>query len=167
MLTSVRAGLERRGQPVPPSVTDVLDTPVRRSRVALAEVELGAGRADVARGMLEAVLPELEEEGRIRELIDVQFLLAAASLAAGDAAGAGDVAREALARAQLCGYAAITWKLRVVLSLAAQATGDAATATEHRSGATAEFRVLRDRITDPTLRDQFEQQQLAPNGPVT
>ena len=92
-----------------------------------------------ARDMLEPTLATLVGGGRIRELLDGQLLHATAALADGDAAGAIGECRTALATALDHGYATIAWRLRVVLALAAEATGDAATATEQRSQAVAEF----------------------------
>ena len=163
LLTSVRVRLERQGRPVPSSLSDLLDdSPIRRSVPARAEVELADGRPDVARDLLEPELARLAGEGRIRELLDARLLHAEAALADGDAAGAVGECRTALAAALDLGYATIAWRLRVVLALAAEATGDAATATEQRARAAAEFGVLRDRITDAALRTGFGRD--APDG---
>jgi len=160
LLTWVRARLERQERPVPSTLSDFLDdSPIRSSVVARAAVELAAGRPGVARDVLEPALARLDGEGRIRELLDARLLHAEAALADGDAEGAIGECRTALATALDHGYATIAWRLRVVLALAAEATGDSATATEQRSQAVAEFGVLRARITDPALRTAFEQDE--------
>jgi hypothetical protein len=162
LLTGVRVRLEGQGRPVPSSLSDLLDaSPLHRSVPARAEVELAAGRPDVAREMLGPALATLAAGGRIRELLDAQLLHATAMLDDDDA-GAIDECRTALATALDHGYATIAWRLRVVLALAAEAMGDTATATEQRSHAVAEFDVLRARITDPALRTAFERD--APTG---
>ena len=159
LLTSVRARLTRDGQPVPPSLVSMLDrSPVPPSRVAQAELALCSGDAAAARDMLQPLLAQYAASGRVRELIEAEPLLAAALLAAGDPAGAVAVCRDALGRVETLAAGAIVWKVRLLLALAAEASGDSTTSTQQRALAAEEFGVLRDRIADPAWRVAFERQ---------
>ena len=166
LLTSIRARLVERGEPVPAVLADLLDaTDVRPSKLASAELHLRSGRADEAREALEALALEVRAGGRLRELGEAQLLLAEAHLASGDNASVLAVTREAIALAQACGHDSITWKLRMLQVLALEAQGDRIEAAEQRAIVVEMFGVLSERITDTTLRACFEAQPLSPRLP--
>jgi class 3 adenylate cyclase len=80
-------------------------------------------------------------------------LVARARLELGDRAAAAETAERGLAIAEPMRFGSITWRLRMVRSIAREEPTDAAA---------AEFRALADRISEPELRRWFERQPLAP-----
>lgn len=163
LLSAVRGRLQSRGRAVPPALDQMLaETGVSPTPAMVAEAELRAGRTVQARDRLVSLCERLVARGQARDLGDARLLLAEAHLALEDHAAVRAVCTAALTDATLGGGWAISWKLRMLDSLAASASGDVAHADDQASRAADEFDRLASRLHDPALRACFEQQPFAP-----
>jgi class 3 adenylate cyclase/tetratricopeptide (TPR) repeat protein len=95
-----------------------------RIRALAAELELTAGRLDQAVEAAQAAVEHAEHYGRLKYVVAARTTLGAALLAQGDAAGAAEVLRRALAEAETLKHPPSIWRASGKLAEALYAVGD-------------------------------------------
>ena len=135
-----------------------------RTGLAAAQVALTEGDLPQAVDLATAVCPRSDDTMPTADHVRAFDVVARAKHGLGDHAGALEAATRGLGLAEPMEYGSLIWRLRRVRALALEALGRADEASTESATADTEFRLLADRITDPSLRAWFERQSLAPTA---
>jgi hypothetical protein len=132
--------------------------------LAAAQVALAEGDLTQAVDLAKAVCPRSDDTMPTGDHVRAFDVVAQAQHGLGDHAGALEAATNGLRLAEPMQYGSVTWRLRRVQALSLEALGRNDEGSTELARADAEFRLLADRIADPSLRAWFERQPLSPTA---
>jgi class 3 adenylate cyclase/tetratricopeptide (TPR) repeat protein len=161
-VVSAECGVEEVG-----SVPDIESLPTFgewRTGLAAAHVALSVGDLSKAVDLAMPLLPASDDTKPTADHVRAFDAAARAHHGLGDHAAALDAATRGLGLGEPMEYGSLIWRLRRVRALSLEALGRNDEGSTELARAAAEFRLLADRIADPSLRAWFERQSLSPTA---